>query len=89
MKFQYETSLTPLAAFIKARFPAEIEFSTKLITEENGMKRVIFIFSSDSIDLEKIEQVFLSSFANTYFNELQTLRALVRTLIPYSQKTFQ
>ena len=86
MKHEYETSNTPLAAFIKAKYPAEIEFSTKLISEASGQRRVIFLFKSDTIDLDKMEQVFLSSFANTYFNELQTLRNLVRTLIPYNQK---
>jgi len=86
MKYRYETSNTPLSAFIKARYPAETEFSTKLISEASGQKRVVFVFESDSIDLVKMEQLFLTAFANTYFNELQTLRNLVRTLIPYSQK---
>ena len=86
MKYEYETSNTPLAGFIKAKYMADIEFNTRLISEANGQKRVIFLFKSNSIDLDKMETIFLSSFANTYFNELQTLRNLVRTLIPYSQK---
>jgi len=83
VKYEYETSNTPLAAFIKAKYPADIEFSTRLTSEESGQKRVIFIFKSDSIELAKMERLFLSSFASSYFNELQTLRNLVRTLIPY------
>ncbi len=86
MKYEYETSNTPLAAFIRAKYPADTEFSTRLTSEESGQKRVIFIFKSDSIDLPKMERFFLSSFASSYFNELQTLRNLVRTLIPYSKK---
>jgi hypothetical protein len=86
MKYKFETSVTPLAAFIKAKYSADTEFNTKLITEENNQKRVIFVFESNTIDFKAIEQIYLTSFANTYHNELQTLRNLVRTLIPYSRE---
>jgi hypothetical protein len=79
-KYVFETAVTPLAAFIKAKYQAEIEFSSKVKIEENGQKRVIFIFESDTLDFTNIESVFLSSFANTFHNELMTLKNIVRTL---------
>ena len=84
MKYKYETSTTPLAAFIKARFPADIVLNTKVIVESTGQKRLQFIFESDTIDFKSIENLFADSFANTYNNELNVLRSLVRTLISYS-----
>ena len=84
MKHRYETSTTPLAAFIKARFPADITLNTKVIVESTGQKRLLFIFESDTIDFKSIETLFTNSFANTYNNELTSLRNLVRTLISYS-----
>lgn len=86
MKYKFETNVTPLAAFIKAKFAADIEFEAKLIVEATGQKKVIFIFESNTIDFKNIEQIFIGSFANTYNNELQILRNLVRTLIPYSKE---
>ena len=84
MKYRYETSTTPLAAFIKARFPADVTLNTKINIEPNGQKKLSFIFESDTIDFKSIETIFAGSFANTYHNELVAFRNLVRTLISYS-----
>ena len=86
MKYKFETNVTPLAAFIKSKYAAEIEFDARVFTEPSGQKKVIFIFNSDTIDFKNIEQIFITSFANTYNNELQILRNLVRTLIPYTKE---
>ena len=85
MKHRYETSTTPLAAFIKARFPVDVHLNTKVIIESSGQKRLLFIFESDTIDFKSIETIFAGSFANTYNNELTAFRNLVRTLISYTQ----
>lgn len=82
MKYLIETTNTPLAAFIKARYSAEVEFDTIIKTEENGVKRIAFVFKSNSIDFKNIEQIYLSSFSCSFFNELQNLRNLVRVMLP-------
>lgn len=86
MKYSFETNVTPLAAFIKAKYAADIEFTSKVITENSGQKKVFFTFQSDTIDFQNIETIFVTSFANTFHNELQILRNLVRALIPYSKE---
>ena len=83
-KYNFETTSTPLAAFIRAKYLSEIEFTAELKSEENRPKRVVFCFGSDTIDFISIENIFLTSFANTYNNELMTLKNIVRTLIPFS-----
>ena len=82
MKYTFETSFTPLAAFIKSKYPADIDFNARL-SKANGSTKVVFIFKSDSIDVSKLEHLFLTSYVNTFNNELQTLRSLVRTLLPH------
>ena len=86
MKYEFKTNVTPLAAFIKAKYAADIEFTSQVITEANGQKKVFFVFHSDTIDFINIEQIFVTSFVNTFHNELQILRNLVRALIPYSKE---
>lgn len=80
-KYHFETYTTPLAAFIKAKYPADADFDTKIITEDSGKKRILFIFESDTIDFVNIEQIYFKSFAQNYYNELQTLKNIIRTYI--------
>ena len=86
MKYRFETNVTPLAAFIKAKHEAEIEFSTRVDIEQSGQRKVVFIFSSSIIDFKNIEKIFIESFSNKFHNELQSLRTIVRTLIPYTKE---
>jgi hypothetical protein len=80
-KYKYETSTSPLAAFIKAKYSAEITFDTRIDTKENGKKSVYFMFESDTIDFQNIENIFFKSFAQSFYNELQTVKVLVRSLL--------
>ena len=62
-KYKFETYTTPLAAFIKAKYPADADFETAIKVEDNGKKRILFTFESDTIDFSNIEHIYFKSFA--------------------------